>query len=543
MKTRPRTASLLAVSRRASRRLRYHAPCPLLSRRDWLRACARRGRSWCACPRPRHIHERPRQAHRARATQPPWTIGPFTRELRGRPILTPRAETRFMCPVGQPGGELGREGRLQPRRRGAQRPRPPAVSGTGQRRPSGRHVANRARDEPRRSAVRAACHTGALSRQRRAPAVRMGGRLRGSAGGGNGRRPLRPDVHRLRRQDGAPVRSHIDRPGHVDEARARLCEGWRGRYRDLWSKSGAIVCESRGGTSRRARIDGRYWMYWGDTDIFVATSDDLVEWTPLERPPGAGEVAANHPTLFTALAPRAPQVRQRPRRARAAADADATRHSARCTTARTSSSLAIRGCRRWPIRAARPCSTQQAPGALIGRTTEPFISVRTTHEITGQVGNVCFVEGLVQFKDRWLLYYGMGDSRIGVASAPAGAAARREGAAGDDVGRSAAPARVPLLGARPHARRGDAAHARAVRAQPLQQFPVNPRDAGAHLFRRVGVALALGRPVADRPAAARTCSPTWRACGRRGSTWRLACTRSSRRPAPRDRRAASPTPC
>jgi hypothetical protein len=30
----------------------------------------------------------------------------------------------------------------------------------------------------------------------------------------------------------------------------------------------------------------------------------------------------------------------------------------------------------------------------------------------------------VHFRGRWLLYYGMGDSRIGVASAPAGAAAR-----------------------------------------------------------------------------------------------------------------------
>jgi predicted GH43/DUF377 family glycosyl hydrolase len=37
--------------------------------------------------------------------------------------------------------------------------------------------------------------------------------------------------------------------------------------------------------------------------------------------------------------------------------------------------------------------------------------------VTGQVNNVCFVEGLVALEGRWLLYYGMGDSRIGVASA------------------------------------------------------------------------------------------------------------------------------
>jgi predicted GH43/DUF377 family glycosyl hydrolase len=32
---------------------------------------------------------------------------------------------------------------------------------------------------------------------------------------------------------------------------------------------------------------------------------------------------------------------------------------------------------------------------------------------------VCFIEGLVRFSGQWLLYYGMGDSRIGVATAPA----------------------------------------------------------------------------------------------------------------------------
>jgi predicted GH43/DUF377 family glycosyl hydrolase len=36
-------------------------------------------------------------------------------------------------------------------------------------------------------------------------------------------------------------------------------------------------------------------------------------------------------------------------------------------------------------------------------------------EITGQVNNVCFVEGLAFFKDKWLLYYGTADSKIAVA--------------------------------------------------------------------------------------------------------------------------------
>jgi hypothetical protein len=34
------------------------------------------------------------------------------------------------------------------------------------------------------------------------------------------------------------------------------------------------------------------------------------------------------------------------------------------------------------------------------------------------VGNVCFLEGMVFFKGKWLLYYGTADSKIAVAEAP-----------------------------------------------------------------------------------------------------------------------------
>lgn len=35
--------------------------------------------------------------------------------------------------------------------------------------------------------------------------------------------------------------------------------------------------------------------------------------------------------------------------------------------------------------------------------------------LEGQINKVCFVEGLVPFRGRWLLYYGTADSRIAVA--------------------------------------------------------------------------------------------------------------------------------
>jgi predicted GH43/DUF377 family glycosyl hydrolase len=49
----------------------------------------------------------------------------------------------------------------------------------------------------------------------------------------------------------------------------------------MWSKSGAIICRKDGERLVAARIDGRYWMYWGEGDIYIAISDNLVDWEPL----------------------------------------------------------------------------------------------------------------------------------------------------------------------------------------------------------------------------------------------------------------------
>jgi beta-1,2-mannosidase len=48
------------------------------------------------------------------------------------------------------------------------------------------------------------------------------------------------------------------------------------------SKSGAIVTEVVDGRLMAARVDGRFWMYWGEGTCFAAASDDLVRWSPVE---------------------------------------------------------------------------------------------------------------------------------------------------------------------------------------------------------------------------------------------------------------------
>ena len=57
----------------------------------------------------------------------------------------------------------------------------------------------------------------------------------------------------------------------------------QGKYKNTWSKSGAIVVRQQGSRFVATQINGKYWMYFGDTDLFVLTSDDLIHWEPVEE--------------------------------------------------------------------------------------------------------------------------------------------------------------------------------------------------------------------------------------------------------------------
>ena len=55
------------------------------------------------------------------------------------------------------------------------------------------------------------------------------------------------------------------------------------------------------------------------------------------------------------------------------------------------------------------------PYKLIERTDSYFIYPDKDYEKVGEINEVCFVEGLVFFKEKWFLYYGTADSKIAVA--------------------------------------------------------------------------------------------------------------------------------
>jgi predicted GH43/DUF377 family glycosyl hydrolase len=200
------------------------------------------------------------------------------------------------------------------------------------------------------------------------------------------------------------------------------------RFRDLWSKSGAIVAALQpSGRIVAARIEGKYWMYWGDTDIFAATSDDLVDWTPVERgsaavekvaPAADGRSRVDTAGARTCLKVVVPTRRGRFDSALVEPGPPPLVDSRGILFLHNASNDRLNGDGTLPdgaYAAGQVLLDPADPTAVLARATAPFFRPESAAERTGQVANVTFLEGLVFFQGRWLLYYGMADSRIGVA--------------------------------------------------------------------------------------------------------------------------------
>ncbi|KAJ5740535.1 hypothetical protein N7493_000407 [Penicillium malachiteum] len=57
-------------------------------------------------------------------------------------------------------------------------------------------------------------------------------------------------------------------------------------------------------------------------------------------------------------------------------------------------------------------------GPPVARLETPLLQPTSVHEVTGQVDNVVFTEGLVQYHGKWFMYFGQGDAFLGVATVP-----------------------------------------------------------------------------------------------------------------------------
>lgn len=182
-----------------------------------------------------------------------------------------------------------------------------------------------------------------------------------------------------------------------------------GRYDTFKYKSAAILTERNGNRLTAAKVNGKYWMFWGDLGIRLATSDDLIHWTPVESAPGMVNVV----------------LKPRPGRP----DSDFPEAGPPPLLTKQGIVMLYNGKNKDgdgadPDLKAGTYAVLQAllsptdPGVILSRTNTPVFQPELPFEQSGQyAAGTTFSEGLVFFKGRWFLYYGCADSFVGVATA------------------------------------------------------------------------------------------------------------------------------
>jgi len=186
-------------------------------------------------------------------------------------------------------------------------------------------------------------------------------------------------------------------------------KAYGGKYGKGWSKSGAIVCERIGSRLVARKINGAYWMYWGDQqELYSAFSEDLINWTPIEKPGGQLRgVAAFRPGRhdYRVLEPGPPALLT-PRGIVLLYNG--------MNDAKNGDTALPEGA----YAAGQMLFSADEPTQLLDRSETYFMKPDQPYEVAGQVNQVCFLEGMVPFRGKWFLYYGTADSRIAVATAP-----------------------------------------------------------------------------------------------------------------------------
>lgn len=180
-----------------------------------------------------------------------------------------------------------------------------------------------------------------------------------------------------------------------------------GRFKDLKCKSASIVTKIENGKQVIAKVNGKYMMYWGERFMNIATSDDLINWQPTLDKKGE---------LHTIVKPRPHHF-----------DSDLTECGPPAIITDKGILVLYNGKNKGgndrdtnytanTYAAGQVLFDLKDPSKVIGRLDKPFFVPEEPFEKSGQYpAGTVFVEGLVFFKNKWFLYYGCADSRVGVA--------------------------------------------------------------------------------------------------------------------------------
>lgn len=186
-----------------------------------------------------------------------------------------------------------------------------------------------------------------------------------------------------------------------------FAKAYNGRFFDEFSKSASIVTKLMDGKQVIAQIDGKYWMYWGEKFVNVATSIDLVNWTPMLDEKGdflkvITPRKGKFDSSLTECGPPAVLTDKGIMLFYNGKNADGTEGDMLYTANSYCAGQAL--------------FDAKDPAKLIDRLDRPFYMPESDFEKSGQYpAGTVFIEGLVFFNQKWYLYYGCADSRVAVA--------------------------------------------------------------------------------------------------------------------------------
>ncbi len=186
------------------------------------------------------------------------------------------------------------------------------------------------------------------------------------------------------------------------------------KWEEAHVKSAAVVHEVKNGNLVAAKINGTYWMYFGENAVHLATSDDLTHWKPLETPQGG---------MLTIMTPRKGYFNSR-------------LDEVGSQSVLTKSGIVVfyNGENDTPEKGdpalnknvysgGQALFDAKDPTHLLARLDHPFIQPAYPWEKTGLFkAGTTFIEGLALLHNQWFLYFGCADSMVGGATAPLQAA-------------------------------------------------------------------------------------------------------------------------
>ena len=346
-------------------------------------------------------------------TLAPWQIGPFVRPASGNPVVVPRAESVFADPIAKAPVHWEALHTFNPA----------AIVRDGK-----IFVLYRAEDDS--GAMEIGGHTSRLGLAESEDGIHFTRRDAPVFFPGKDSQQAREwpggveDPRIVEREDGTYVLTYTQwnrKTFSVGIASSRDLTHWTkfgpafekaegGKYAELKYKSAGIVTRLDAAKGRliAAKIEGKYWMYWGEGAIHLATSMDLIRWSPVEDAAGAPiellrPRAGHFDSSFPETGP--PPV---------LTDAGiVVIYNGKNAPEGGDPELGANA-----YAAGEALFDAHDPGRLIARADGPDLKPELPYEKTGQyVAGTTFAEGLVFFHDKWFLYYGCADSLVGVVTA------------------------------------------------------------------------------------------------------------------------------